>query len=304
MKRQTNEIADYLTTLDTEGQDFFEFAELLPDDEQLDGIKGGLTVYPKRRPDGGDGDWIGNHNETTASDLENEGEAQLVDLAVADEQADAAKGGSYAWVVTGDKTQSGNPIITNHNETTLSDQAGEVQVADLSVADEQADGAKGGPPAGGGFGGYTLNHNETTANDDEEEGNALLADLAVDDEQADETKGGCPYCLGGPMTNHNETTASDDEDEGKVQVVDLPVADGESDDIKGLTGIAGGMAGGSTRLNHNETTASDLEDEGEAQLGDLAVADEQADETRGGCPYCSGGPMTNHNETMAIDALN
>jgi hypothetical protein len=51
------------------------------------------------------GVYFDNHNETTVSDDEHEGEAQLADLPVADEQAYETKGGPAArWsqVITGD----------------------------------------------------------------------------------------------------------------------------------------------------------------------------------------------------------
>ena len=50
-------------------------------------------------------DYINNHNETTVNDDEGEGEAQLADLQVADEQAYETKGGSavrWAQIITGD----------------------------------------------------------------------------------------------------------------------------------------------------------------------------------------------------------
>jgi hypothetical protein len=65
-------------------------------------IKAKEDVEPVRTTSGG---YINNHNETTVSDDEAAGEAQLADLPVADEQAYETKGGPAArWeqVIIGD----------------------------------------------------------------------------------------------------------------------------------------------------------------------------------------------------------
>lgn len=86
-----------------------------------------------------------------------------------------------------------------------------VALDELTVNDEQAEQVKDGPTGGGGFGGSTyLNHNETTAEDEEVEPESL-DDLAVDDDE---------QVKGGPSTsdsriikiNHNETIGADDQE--------------------------------------------------------------------------------------------
>ena len=66
-------------------------------------MKAKEDVEPVRTPSGV---YIDNHNETTMTDDEDKGEAQLADLPVADEQAYETKGGPAAarWsqVITGD----------------------------------------------------------------------------------------------------------------------------------------------------------------------------------------------------------
>jgi hypothetical protein len=61
-------------------------------------MKAKEDVEPLRTPSGG---YIDNHNETTMSDDEDKGEAQLADLPVAYEQAYETKGGPAAarWEV-------------------------------------------------------------------------------------------------------------------------------------------------------------------------------------------------------------
>ena len=77
-----------------------------------------------------------------------------------------------------------------------------VALNELTVNDEQAEQVKGGPLSG-----VQFNHNETTAEDEDEEDKAeSLDDLAVEDDE--QVKGGP---LGGMMLNHNETINSDDE---------------------------------------------------------------------------------------------
>ena len=79
-----------------------------------------------------------NHNETTASD--DDDEVQLPDLPV-DEQADEVLGGTGVW-----HAANHDPGFKwNHNETIVSDQEDEVPLADLPVIDEQADEVSGGP---------------------------------------------------------------------------------------------------------------------------------------------------------------
>jgi hypothetical protein len=56
-------------------------------------MKAKEDVEPLRTPSGV---YIDNHNETTMGDHEDEGEAQLADLPVADEQAYETKGGQAA----------------------------------------------------------------------------------------------------------------------------------------------------------------------------------------------------------------
>jgi hypothetical protein len=99
-------------------EDFFGATELELTDEELDGIKGGLSAEPTRPPDGGG--FINNHNETVAGDEEGESNeiAQLADLPVADEQAEEVRGGQDGG--TGSRT--GGDWIMNHNETVAGDE--------------------------------------------------------------------------------------------------------------------------------------------------------------------------------------
>lgn len=174
---------------------------------------------------------------------------------------------------------------------------------DLILSDEELDGIKGGSDGSGRTGGdWIVNHNETTTSDEAGEGEAQIADLPVADRESEEIKGG-PYSV--TRLNHNEIITSDSEVESEAQLADLPVADNESDDIKGLTGIAGGLAGGSTRLNHNETIA--LDKQAEDQLADLSVADEELDGIKGGSDgsgRTGGDWIGNHNEMIVTDKLN
>jgi hypothetical protein len=119
------------------------------------------------------------------------------------------------------------------NQKQISEEAGEfIELADLSVTDEQADIICGGdgttastaptkPPGGGGF---VNNHNETTTRDGEED--TACTELTLTDEELDGIKGG-PLCHGvsalawarvdgvsplsnhTALSNHNETLAED-----------------------------------------------------------------------------------------------
>ena len=109
--------------------DFFQFADLNLQDEELDNLKGGPMFYT----------WcttIGNHNETTVTDdSDGTGEDlfQFADLNLQDEELDNLKGGPMfcTWCTT----------IGNHNETTVEDSASELN--DLTVSDDSA--IVGGP---------------------------------------------------------------------------------------------------------------------------------------------------------------
>ncbi|MEP7343348.1 MAG: hypothetical protein ABI977_36830, partial [Acidobacteriota bacterium] len=120
MNQQANETVDYLTSEDTEDQDFFEFADLALTDVQLAEIKGG--------PGTG---WcsqcvviFSNHNETTAEDEEAETDDELFDLLVAEAQAEDVKGGCINCGVK-----------LNHNEITAEDDEAEAndELFDLLV---------------------------------------------------------------------------------------------------------------------------------------------------------------------------
>ncbi len=80
-----------------------------------------------------------------------------------------------------------------NNNLTSADNAERFELADLQIADEQADAVCGGaeqidrprPPGGTGF---VNNHNETASQD--EEGCAAFTELSLTDEELDGIKGG------------------------------------------------------------------------------------------------------------------
>ncbi|MGE0126839.1 MAG: hypothetical protein AB7U82_01950 [Blastocatellales bacterium] len=200
MNQQENETVDYLMSDDeNDEQDFFEFADLEPADEQLAEIKAGCQGCGIKF----------NHNETTAEDDESEAESlddlpapinSLPDLEPEVEVVGGALKGKPQHLVDS---------WTQHNETTAEDDEAETTEAieDLPVeGDEQV---KGGP-GGYGSGGVLINHNETTTNDDEAEEGAEFDDLQVSDEQEEQVKGGPGgYGHGGILINHNETMNTD-----------------------------------------------------------------------------------------------
>lgn len=146
MNHQGNETVDYLMSDENNEQDFFEFADLELTNEQLAEVKGGPGGYNCSVCGLG----LGNHNETTLNDEEEEAEEdffQFADLDLTDEQLAEIKGGPGGW---------GCPTCdySNHNETTVSDETEVTEedfFRDLSLTDEQLAEVKGGPvPAGGG----------------------------------------------------------------------------------------------------------------------------------------------------------
>ncbi len=114
-------------------------------------------------------------------------------------------------------------INQQNNNLTSADNADRFELADLPIADEQADAVCGGaeqidrprPPGGTCF---VNNHNETASQDEED--CAAFTELSLTDEELDGIKGG-PLCHGvsvlgwarvdgvSPMSNHNETLAED-----------------------------------------------------------------------------------------------
>src|SRR5215212_1539764 len=100
-------------------EDEAQLTDLGLTDEEMDGIKGGGLVGAE---DGGGGrtggDWIINHNETTAKD--NAAEIELADLGLTDEELDGIKGGPRPGSEDGGGGMGGDWII-NHNETILTD---------------------------------------------------------------------------------------------------------------------------------------------------------------------------------------
>ncbi len=130
-----------LSVIEDEGQ----LTNLRLTDEEMDGIKGGTSNPPLQPPRGGGqggGGYIGNHNETTTED----DEMEFDDLMLSEAHENDIKAGcpSCNW---------GPPLI-NHNETTVSDREDEAQLADLPVADKQAEDVSGGPE-------YTLTVTDT-----------------------------------------------------------------------------------------------------------------------------------------------
>lgn len=105
---------------------------------------------------------------------------------------------------------------------------GGLSVTETALPDLEPEGnVMGGRTDGPGSGGPVLNHNETTANDEEAETEAL-DDLAVEDDA--QVKGG-PGGFGGLNLNHNETTVADDADAGELD--DLDVSDEAETAVKG-----------------------------------------------------------------------
>jgi hypothetical protein len=233
-------------------------------DEELDGIRGGRLTGAEEDGGGGiGGDWLINHNETTAKD--NATEVELADFGLTDEELDGIKGGRED---DGGGGMGGDWVI-NHNETTVSDEV-EAQLSDFGLTDEELDGIKGGKltgsedGGGGGMGGdWIVNHNETTVSDEGDE--VRFADLTVTDEEAAKVIGGTgqwPVIEPDPgfRWNHNETIAKDNA--ADIELADVGLTDEELDGIKGgrLTGSedgGGGGMGGDWVLNHNETILKD-----------------------------------------------
>ncbi len=147
---------------------------------------------------------------------------KLVDLPVADEQADAICGGEETIIPP--RRPGGTGFVNNHNEVTLDDEEEEASFTDLSLTDEELDGIKGGPICHGvSVLGWARvdgvspqsNHNETVSYDEADLDQ--FDDLLVDDEQAKAVHGGSGTTLptrppggGGYVNNHNETVAEDE----------------------------------------------------------------------------------------------
>lgn len=130
-----------------------------------------------------------------------------------------------------------NEIQADSNEQQPAGEELTNDLADLPVAAEQETSVV----AGGGHvkvfdgrNGLSINHNETTAEDKEDETDALADLPAENDEQVKGGPGGILYGTGGlggaGIFNHNETTAADDEAETEA-LDDLPAAN--ADEVTG-----------------------------------------------------------------------
>src|SRR5215216_5592855 len=72
-------------------EDEAQLTDLGLTDEELDGIKGGRLTGSEDGGGGMGGDWIINHNETTAKD--NATDIELADVGLTDEELDGIRGG-------------------------------------------------------------------------------------------------------------------------------------------------------------------------------------------------------------------
>jgi len=167
-------------------------------DEQGEGVAGGLPAVQAVREAASR-----NHNETVAEDSENDEAPSAEQNALADLEPNGE--------IKGGPSTSDSRIIkiTNHNETLISDEAGELTaetlMVDLNVNNELADKVSAGSDVivtreDKDRRGKTIdksspilmdNHNETIAEDKEDEASAL-EDLPVSDQQSEGVAGGLP----------------------------------------------------------------------------------------------------------------
>src|SRR6185503_17619486 len=102
-------------------EDEAQLTDLGLTDEELDGIKGGRLTGSEDGGGGIGGDWVINHNETTAADIE------LADVGLTDEELDGIKGGRLTGSEDGGGGGMGGDWVLNHNETTARDNATEIE---------------------------------------------------------------------------------------------------------------------------------------------------------------------------------